>query len=92
MVHDLSGLSLSLVRSMLDPRNLHAQLRGAHFLFTAFPARFSTIVVVDAPPAFSILLNAVKAVAPGAIPKPLEFVSRPEALAHCERTFGQPVL
>ena len=92
MVHDLSTLSLTLVRSMLDPRNLHAQLHGARFLFTAFPVRFHTIVVVDAPPAFGVLLNAVKAVAPGAIPKPLEFVSRPEAVAHCERVFGQPVL
>ena len=92
MVHDLSGLNLALVRSMLDPRNLHAQLHGARFLFTAFPVRFETIVVVDAPPAFGVLLNAVKAVAPGAIPKPLQFVSRPEAEYHCEQVFGQQVL
>lgn len=92
MVHDLSGLNLALIGSMMDPRNLHAQLHGARFLFTAFPVRFQTIVVVDAPPAFGMLLNAVKSVAPGAIPTPLQFVSRPEAAAHCELVFGQPVL
>jgi hypothetical protein len=92
MVHDLSRLSLALVGSMLDPRNLHAQLQGARFLFTAFPVHFQTIVVVDAPPAFGMILNAVKAVAPGAIPTPLQFVSRPEAEAHCEHVFRQPVL
>ena len=92
MVHDLSGLSWALMQSMMDPRNLHAQLSGARFLFTAFPVRFHTIVVVDAPPAFGMLLSAAKVIAPGAIPAPLRFVSRPEADAHCELTFGQPVL
>ena len=92
MVHDLSGLSVALVGCMLDPRNLHAQCTGARFLFTAFPVRFETIVVVDAPPAFGMLLEAVKRVAPGAIPNPLQFVSRPDAAAHCERVFGFPVL
>ena len=92
MVHDLSGLNWTLVRSMLDPINLHMQLRATHFLFTAFPVRFDTIVVVDAPPAFGMLLNAVQAVAPGAIPEPLQFVSRPEAVAHCARVFRQSVL
>jgi len=92
MVHDLSRLNWALVGSMTDPRNLQAQLQAARFLFTAFPVRFETIVVVDAPSSFGMLLNAVKAVAPGAIPKPLQFVSRPEAQIHCERIFGQPVL
>lgn len=92
MVHDLSGLSWALVRSMLTPNHLAAQLQGAQFLFTAFPVHFDTIVVVDAPPAFAMLLNAVKAVAPGAIPEPLHFVERPEATAHLERVFrGQPI-
>ena len=92
MVHDLSGLSLALIGSMMDPRNLHAQLQGTRILFTAFPVRFQTIVVVDAPSTFGMLLSAVQAVAPGAIPTPLQFVSRPEAASHCERVFGQPVL
>ena len=92
MVHDLSQLSLSLIGRMMDPRNLPAQLHGSRFLFTAFPVRFQTIVVVDAPPAFGMLLNAVQAVAPGAIPKPLQFVSRPEAASYCEHVFRQPVL
>ena len=92
MVHDLSLLSWGLVGSMMGPRNLQPQLNGARFLFTAFPVRFHTIVVVDAPPAFGMLLNAVKAVAPGAIPTPLQFVSRPEAESHCEQVFGRRVL
>lgn len=92
MVHDLSGLNMALVGSMIDPRNLHAQLQATRFLFTAFPVRFQTIVVVDAPPAFGLVLNAVKAIAPGAIPEPLHFVSRPDAASYCERVFGQPVL
>ena len=89
MVHDLSELSWALLRSMLDPRNLHAQLRGAQFLFTAFPVCFRTIVVVDAPPMFRVLLDAVKAIAPGAIPEPLQFVSRPEAEPYCDRIFDR---
>ena len=92
MVHDLANFDWPLLKNMLDPRNLHAQLQGAHFLFTGFPVRFHTIVIVDAPPAFGMLLNAVQAVAPGAIPEPLRFVARPEAKADCERLVGQPVL
>ena len=92
MVHDLSRLNLSLVGRMIDPRNLHAQLQATRYLFTAFPVRFETIVVVDAPSSFGMILNAVKAVAPGAIPKPLQFVYRPHAESHCKRVFGQPVL
>ena len=34
----------------------------------------------------------VKAVAPSVVPTSLQFVSRPEAVSHCEHLFGQPVL
>ena len=87
----MRGLTSSAARASACA-DLHAQLSGAHFLFTGFPVTFDTIVVVDAPPAFSMLLSAVKAIAPGAIPKPLRFVSRPEAESYCERLFRQPVL
>ena len=92
MVHILSSFNLELLASMMHPVHLHAQLHAARFLFTAFPVHFHTIVVVDAPPAFGMLLNAVKAVAPGAIPKPLQFMSRSEATARCAQIFGQSVL
>jgi hypothetical protein len=92
MVHDLSRLNWALIRRMMDPRNLQAQLQASRLLFTAFPVRFETIVVVDAPPSFGMILNAVKAVAPGAIPNPLQFVYRPEAVSHCVHVFGQRVL
>ena len=90
-MHDLSALDWALLRSMMDPRNLYAQLQASHFLFSAFPVRFNTIVVVDAPSTFGLLLNAVTSVAPGAVPESLRFVSRPAAEAYCERVFGQPV-
>ena len=92
MVHDLARLNWALVRSMMDPRNLHPQVQVARLLFTAYPVRFEAIVVVDAPPAFGTILKVVKAVAPDVLPETMQFVSRPEAESHCERVFGQRVL
>jgi hypothetical protein len=90
MVQDLSGLSLSLVGSLMDPRNLQVQIQAARLLLTDFPVRWKTTVIVDAPSTFGMLLNAVKAVVPIAID--IHFVSRPEAESRCERIFGQRVL
>ena len=69
-----------------------AQLHGARFLFTAFPVRFP----YDCGRRRAASLQRAPECGQGrrarGDSKPLEFVSRPEAVAHCERVFDQPVL
>ena len=92
MVQDLRELSLKLVARMMDPRMLLAQARAARFLLGAFPCRWGTIVVVDAPASFGGLWRAAASFLPAEFAASVQFMYRPEAVERLERMFGRRVL
>ena len=92
MVQDLRELSLALVARMMDPRLLLAQARAARFLLGAFPCRWGTIVIVDAPASFGGLWRAAANFLPADFAESVQFMYRPEAEERLERMFGRKVL
>ena len=92
MVQDLRELSLKLVARMMDPRMLLAQARAARFLLGAFPCKWGTIVVVDAPASFGGLWRAAASFLPAEFAASVQFMYRPEAEERLERMFGRRVL
>ena len=92
MVQDLRELSLALVARMMDPRLLLAQARAARFLLGAFPCRWGTIVIVDAPASFGGLWRAAANFLPVEFAESVQFMYRPEAEERLERMFGRKVL
>ena len=89
VVQDLAELSLPLVTRMLDPRALLWQSRAARFLLSAFPCKWRTVIIVDAPPSFGGLWRAVRNFVPA---DDIKFLYRPEAAAQLEEIFGRKVL
>lgn len=89
VVQDLSELTLPLVTRMLDPRALLWQSRAARFLLSAFPCKWRTVIIVDAPPSFGGLWRAVRNFVPA---DDIRFLYRPEAEGQLEEIFGRPVL
>lgn len=89
VVQDLAQLSLSLITRMLDPRALLWQSRAARLLLSAFPCKWRTVIIVDAPPSFGGLWRAVRNFVPA---DDIRFLYRPEAEQQLEEIFGRPVL
>mmetsp|Transcript_41123 Transcript_41123/g.68359 ORF Transcript_41123/g.68359 Transcript_41123/m.68359 type:complete len:227 (-) Transcript_41123:139-819(-) len=92
MVQDLADLNVSLVGRLMDPRKLHIQAQAAHFLLSAFPVRWGTVIVVDAPSSFNTLWQVARRFLPNAFAEAVQFVTRPDALQYCEQEFGRRVL
>ena len=95
MVQDLRELSLKLVARMMDPRMLLAQARAARFLLGAFPCKWGTIVIVDAPASFGGLWRAAANFLPAEFAESvcsMQFMYRPEVEERLDRMFGRRVL
>ena len=73
--------------------NLHGlQARAARFLLGAFPCKWGTIVIVDAPASFGGLWRAAANFLPVEFAESVQFMYRPEAEERLERMFGRRVL
>ena len=64
IVQDLAQLSLALVTRVLQPRALLWQTRATRFLLTAFPCKWRTVYIVDAPASFGGIWRAVRQFVP----------------------------
>ena len=76
----------------MDPMSLRVQAVAARFLLGAFPVRWRSVVVVDAPYSFGAIWRAARLFLSAAFADSVQFVYQPDAAAHCERTFGRPIL
>ena len=68
------------------------QARAARFLLGAFPRKWGTIVIVDAPASFGGLWRAAANFLPAEFAESVQFMYRPEAEERLERMFGRRVL
>ena len=77
LIQNLSQLSAKLQLQLLEPRTMVAQARIMRYIFSCFPIRWGTLIVIDAPSVFAPVWRAVKEFLPEYVVQSVQFLKSP---------------